>query len=265
MTTLVPAADAPLAAASIVVGFAVAGVYLYVGTRLAERPVRPTARLASLQLALWWGGLGVSGVLAALELSFAVANLLPVALAATLYLLAVLVDVAFLWGLVGFLVYVYTGKYHLVELTAVYSVFYAMILYFVFVQQPISVHFVAGAPALVYARTAPLWLEAPIVLILLGPELVGAVLYLSLFRRTRDHDQRVRILLVGGGILLWLLIDLFFPSSSGALVLAKNVVQVVPGLMSFAAFYPPEWLRRRFGFMTGPAPSAESPEAVTRG
>ncbi len=265
MAPLVPPADAPLAVATIVVSAAVAWVYLFVGFRLAERQVRPAARLASLQLALWWGGAGVGVVITTVELAFAVANALPLALGITLYLTSVLLDCAILWGLVGFLVYVYTGKYHLVELTALYGVFYVLVLYYVFFTQPISVAFTAGAPLLHYARTAPLWLELPIVVILVGPEFVGAILYLSLYRRTHDRDQRIRVLLVGGGILLWFLLDLIVPSTTGTWTLARSVLQVVPGLMSFVAFYPPEWLRRRFRFMTGAPPAPESSEAVTHG
>ncbi len=247
MTPLVPPADAPLAGATVVISVGVAAVYLLVGWRLAERDVSPNARLASFQLALWWGGLGVGVVVSALELALALANVYPFALALTLSFVGDLIAVGFLWGLVGFLLFVYTGRYHLVGLTALYGVFYVSILYYFLAQAPYGVAFQAGAPTILYAQTGPLWLAVPIVLILIGPEIVGGILYLSLVRRTRDRGTRSRIWLVGGGILLWFAIDIFVPDSTATWALARSVIEVVPGLMSLVAYYPPSWAQRRFG------------------
>lgn len=265
MAPLVPAADAPLAAATVVVVGAVAAVYLYIGYRLSQRQVHPDARLASLQLALWWGGVGVMVALGGLELAFAVANALPLALATTFYSITVLVDCALLWGLVGFLVFVYTGKYHLVELTALYGAFYVLVVYAVAVESPTGVGFTAGMPAIVYAHTLPSWLIAPLILILVFPEFIGAVLYLTLYRRTTDRDRRFRILMVGGGILLWFLIDLIFPDTTAALALTRSVIQVIPGLMSLLAYFPPESLRRRFRLAEPAAGREDAADASPQG
>jgi len=261
VTPLVPAADAPLAGATVVISLGVAAVYLFVGRRIAEREVSRNARLASYQLALWWGGLGVSGVLGSVELALALANAYPFALALTLSLVGYLLAVAFLWGLVGFLVFVYTGRYHLIELTTLYGAFYVMIVYYYLAQAPYAVGFHAGAPTLLYAQPGLFWLAVPIVLILLGPVIVGGILYLSLLRRTHDRGTRSRIWLVGGGILLWFAIDLFIPDSSGSWSLVRSVIQVLPGMMSLIAFYPPAWAQRRFGLSPArPVPDA-SPSA----
>jgi hypothetical protein len=247
VTPLVPAGDTALAAVTCVVSVGAAGVYLFVGRRIAERQVSSPARLASFQLALWWGGLGVTVAISALELVLALANAFPFALALTLALVSDLVAVALLWGLAGFLVYVYTGRHHLVALTALYGAFYVMLLYYVLDRVPHAVAFQAGAPTIVYSQPGPWWLVLPIVLILLVPEIVGGVLYLSLLRRTRDRGTRSRIWLVGGGILLWFAIALLVPSSAGSWALLRSVLEVVPGLMSLIAFYPPAWAQRRFG------------------
>jgi hypothetical protein len=260
VTPLVPAADAPLAGASVVITVAVAAVYLFVGHRIADRDVSPRARLASLQFALWWGGLGVGVGLGAIELALALLNVLPFALALAFALVDDLIAVAFLWGLVGFLTYVYSGKYHLIELGALYGAFYFMILYYVLVQSPYAVAFQAGAPTLLYSQTAPLWLAGPIIVILLGPEIVGGVLYLSLLRRTHDQGTRSRIWLVGGGIMLWFAIDLFVPDSTGAWALVRSVVEVIPGLMTIVAYYPPGWAQRRWGLTVSARRAAETTE-----
>lgn len=262
MSALVPASQVPLAVALVVATAGVSLVYGYVGYRLHRRQVSSEARLASTQFALWWGGLGVSTAIGGTELALALAGALSFPLALTFYLVVVLVDCAFLWGLVGFLLFVYTGKYHLLELTAFYAWFYVTLLYYVFTQVPSSVAVVAGSVNLQYAAHPIAVLEAVLVLGLLGPELVCGILYFSLLRRTEDPARRYRIWLVAGGILLWFAIDVFVPSSTLPWALAKGVVQVVPGILSLFAFYPPAWARRRYGVTSWDEPVSPPPAAA---
>jgi hypothetical protein len=247
VSALVPTSAVPAAVANVVITFGVAAVYLYIGYRLSQRRVSAGSRLASYQFSLWWGGLGITVALGGIELALAIAGALPFALALTFYFFTDLVDCFFLWGLVGFLVYVYTGRYHLIELTLFYAVFYFTVVYFVFLRVPSSVVLVAGQPALAYSVAPVPVLELVIILGLLGPEIVGAILYLSLLRRTDDPARRFRIWMVGGGILLWWVLEVFLPSSTPGWALARGILTVVPGLMSLIAFYPPEWAQRRFG------------------
>ncbi len=247
MSALVPSSQLPSAVAIVVVSLGVAAVYGFVGVRLYRRPIAPAARLASTQLALWWGGLGAVTALGGIQVAVAVAGAMSFPLALTFYLLSVLLDCAFLWGLVGFLTYVYTGRYHLVALSGFYAWFYVTVLYFVFSKQPHAVAMVGGQVTIEYLSAVAPALTVIVVLGLLGPEIVGAILYLSLLRRTHDAARRYRIWLVGGGILLWFLLDLFVPSSTANWTIARGVLQVIPGLMSLIAFFPPEWARRRYG------------------
>jgi hypothetical protein len=260
VSALIPPPALPDAAATVVVSFGVAAVFLYVGYRIAQRPVSPAARLASYQLAFWWAGVGVSVALSGIELLLAALNAFPFALALTTYLVQILLDCAFLWALVGFLLYVYTGKYRLAPLTAFYLWFYVTVLYYFFSQDPYAIHFVADQAIFLYSGTTVPALELAVILGLLGPELIGAVLYLSLLRRTRVPAQRYRITLVGGGILLWLALDLFVPVSTPAWLLARTILQLIPGFMSLIAFDPPEWARRRYRIPLFPGPSTERPE-----
>jgi hypothetical protein len=251
MTPLVPPHQAAITVAILLVSLGAAAVYLYVGKRLFERVVATSARLASIQLALFWGGLGVTILLDALEDALALGNSFPVPLALTFVIVADLVAVIALWGLVSFLTYVYTGRYHLFEWGAIYVAFFVMAIYYTLARDPSGVAFAMGAPTIVYSAAAIKWLEAVIVVILVGPELVGAILYLSLLRRTKVQEQRSRIWLVGGGILLWMGLDLFLPASSGGAILLGRVLEVIPGVMTLVAFYPPTWAQRRFG-LTSP-------------
>jgi hypothetical protein len=261
MSSLVPPPDEAIAAATVVVSLGVASILIYVGNRLFERTISPAARLASAQLSVWWGGLGVTVLLAAIELGLALGNALPLPLELTLVIVGDLVTVVALWGLVGFLTYVYTGRYHLLELGAVYAAFFVLAVYYTLAQSPYGVAFVAGAPALVYAVPPIGWLQGVIIVIFVFPELIGAILYLSLVRRTRVQAQRSRIYLVGGGILLWFALELFLPSGSAGWVLVRSLLEIVPGVMSLIAFYPPAWAQRRLG-LTPDVLTREAPEAT---
>ena len=262
MEGLIPTSDLPTAVAAIVISFGVAAVYFVVAYRLFLRPVSEEARIASYQFSLWWGGLGASVALSGVEVALAVFNVLPFALALTLGLLSVAIDCAFLWGLVGFLTYVYTGRYHILEVSAFYFVFYVAALYYLLAQGPYALGLQAGLPTVLYsmAPNSPL-----MVLILLGilvPEIVGATLYLSLLGRTSDPTARYRILLVGTSILLWFAVDAFFPASTSAWMLAKSVIEVIPGLMSLMAFFPPAWATRRYGVAGTTGYDRKPPEAA---
>lgn len=264
MTALIPPSQIPLAVAGAIIAFGVAAVYLYVGYRLYRRPVSAGSRLASAQFSLWWAGLGVGVAVGGVELALAAANALPFSMALTLYMVVVLVDCAFLWGLVGFLLYVYSGRYHVVALSVFYAAFYVSVLYYFFSQGPTGLILSAGQPTIVYSNAPIAVLEGPLVVGLVGPEIVGAILYLSLLRRTKDPAQRYRIWLVGGGILLWFGLDVFFPGSTTGWLLARGVAQVIPGLMSLIAFYPPEWARRRYGVTPMTAHDVEAREVGAR-
>jgi hypothetical protein len=265
VSTLIPGDQTAGAAAVVLVSLAVSAVYLYVGYRLAERRTSAGSRLASFQFAVWWGGLGVSVGIGGIELLLAIAGALPFALAMTFYLVSILVDCIFLWGLTGFLTYVYTGRYHLVEVGLIYIVLYVTILYWFFSRAPYAVAFEAAQPVWRYTNTGgPVLLELVLVLVLLAPEIVGAILYLSLRRKTQDSAQRYRITLVGGGILIWFGLDLFIPATTIPWVIFRTVLLVIPGLMSLFAFFPPVWARRKYGATAFETALADGREAVPR-
>jgi hypothetical protein len=245
-----------------VVTLIVAGFYLLIGVRLSERKVSPHHRLAANQLAMWWGGLGADLAVSGVLLFVALGGGLSFATAVTLYLVTIIVVISALWGVTGFLVYVYTGRYHLLEVSAIYVAFYVIYLYWFFATGPYQMVIKSGSTVWRYSATANLPLEAVLVVLLIGPEIVAAVLYLSLWRRTDDAAQRYRIALVGGGILLWFAIDVFIPGDTIMWLIAKTSVEVVPALMSLAAYFPPEWARRRYGVTAIEIQAPEAPEVA---
>jgi len=242
--------------ATFLAGVLAATGYFYVGARLYARPVSPSSRLAVAQFSVWWFGLGATTALGAVESLLAFAGVLTLPAAVTFQLLVVLVDVALLWGLVGFLIYVYTGRYHLVPLTAFYAVFYAAALYYEILGAPYALTIRAGVPTLSTLTVSDPILVGFVIIGLVVPELAGAVLYLSLLRRTRDRAQRYRIALVGFSLFLWFAISAFVPTTTGTWVVTKDLLEVVPALITLIAYFPPEAIRRRLRW-TGTA--AEEP------
>jgi len=249
-------------AAAGVTSLVAAAVYAYIGLRLARRSVAVEARLASTQFTIWWWGLAASVTIAGLLALVAAAGPVSLPIALTAYILMLLIDVALLWGIVGFLIYVYTGQYYLVPLTGFYGAFYVALLYFVFVQDPTGLVLQGGSVQLVYSAVAPAALTAFVVLAIILPEFAAAIAYLSLLRRTRDPTQRYRIALVGISVLAWFFSALFIPSTTPAWGLAKSAFQIAAALVTLLAYLPPAWVQTRYG-IGSIAPTAPGPGGVT--
>jgi hypothetical protein len=233
------------------VGIAVGAAYGYVGFRIFGRSVPQAARLAAYQFSLWWYGLSATTAIGGLEGILIASNGLSFPLAFTLYLITLLLDCALLWGLVGYLTYIYTGRYHLVLLSTFYAALYVAALYFVIAQAPYGVVIRRGLPVLQYGSTGSLALLGFIAFGILVPELAGVALYLSLYFKTTNRTQRFRIGFVGLGILLWFGLAAITPPSSVAdpvvWTIAKAILGGVAALIVLAAYNPPLWLRRRYG------------------
>jgi hypothetical protein len=223
-------------------------VYAYVGQRLLQRPVPNAARLPAVQFSLWWVGLGVGSLISGLEGVAAGMGWLAFPAAYTAYLLSLLVDTALLWGLVGYLLYIYTGKYHLFELSAFYAVFYVAAIYYVIGREPYAVVLSAGIPTILYHLNSSGPVFGFVAFGLLVPEIVASILYLSLLRRTTDRTRRYRIAMVS--VSLWMYFVLAFAGSPSSIPaaetfgLVKALLEVVAALVSLFAFFPPELLQR---------------------
>jgi hypothetical protein len=255
----------PGTAAVAVVTLAVAAIYLFIGYRLSQRRTSKDSRLAASQLAMWWGGLGADLAIGAVELSFALGGVLSFSVAMTLYMVTLIVVIAALWGLTGFLVFVYTGRYHLIEVSALYVAFYIAILFWFFSESPYAIAVEAASTVWRTSTTGNIGVAIVLVLLLLGPEVVAAILYLSLLRRTRDSAQRYRIALVGGGILAWFGLDILIPGTTIPWVIFRTLLLAIPALMSLIAYYPPAWARRRYGVTTLETEPAAAAEGATNG
>jgi hypothetical protein len=221
-------------------------VYLYVGTRLYERPVPSAARLPAAQFSIWWWGIGVSGAIGGIEGILAAFGALQFALGLTLYLVTILGACVFLWGLVGYLLYLYTGRNYLLVLSGFYALFYVITLYWIVASVPNAISVASGSPTVTFAHM----LGGPIIFVvvfgLVVPELAAIVLYASLLRRTTERTLRYRIAVVSAALALFFAVGFFTPSGA-AWTLVRAVLEAVSALLALIAYFPPGRVQRALG------------------
>jgi hypothetical protein len=234
-----------------VANLAATPAYWYVGTRLYERPVPARARLPSAQFSILWWGLGLTGAITGVGSLVASVGALTYALGFTLYLLMVIGDCVLLWGMVGYLLYIYTGRYHLVGLTAGYAAFYVIVLYWVNASGPIGVSFATGSLAIQYSHMVGGLILLLVIVGLIFPEFIAAVLYLSLLPRTHDRTLRFRIAMVSAAVFLFFAVAFFTPAGDVA-ALVRAVLDVGSAGLALFAYFPPEALQRWLGVAAVP-------------
>lgn len=251
-------------AASAVFALAAAGLYSYVGYRLSWRRVSAEARTAARLFALWWYALAamtaVGGLLSLLGSAGAAA--LPVVVALS-YLNILVVCVA-LWGLLYYLLYLFTGRTGaLLPLSALYAAYGALLVYYVTVSHPAGVMVGRWNVQLVYEAPLGGPFFTLVLVLLLFPQLIGALAYFTLFFRVREPTQRYRIAVVSWSILIWFG-SAFAAAQSGlaandAWQLASRVIGLAAALAILLAYLPPRWVRRRYGIV---AAGEELPSAA---
>ncbi|MCI4360071.1 MAG: hypothetical protein L3J91_00045 [Thermoplasmata archaeon] len=225
-------------------------LYGYLGFRLAQRRVSADARIPAAQFSLFWLGLGGVTAIGAIESLIAAFQVPPLALVVTLLYLEVLGLCVVLWGLVGYLVYLFTGRSLLVPLAVIYSVIYVLLVYFVTASVPTAVTVTQGSVGVTLSSQVTGPIVGVLLLALLGPEIIGAILYFTLFFRTRDPTIRYRVTLVSWSLIVWLglgsIVNVAAALGGGlaAQILGRSI-GVFAALVILLAFYPPAIIRRR--------------------
>lgn len=248
---LAPEAPSLLLNASL--GLASAAVYGYVGRLMARRVVHHDgSRLAMRLFAVWWYGVAVFTLLGVAPSVLAAFGLTSLPLQATLAFAALAPLCAALWGLLFYLLYIYTGNRRLIVPLGVAHVgIYAFFTYVLAWLQPVGVIVDTWQVRLAYANELQGPVRAATLLALLGPVTLAALAYGSLYFRTRDRTSHYRVLMVAGAFLFWF----------GSAALANTTrlgqldwwppmsraVGLIATLIVLAAYRPPRWLAQRAG------------------
>jgi hypothetical protein len=157
-----------------------------------------------------------------------------------------------LWGLLYYLVYLFTGSQRfLIPLTIFYILYYVLLVYYITASDPARVEITRWRTQLVYAHPVTGSLFTVVLVLLVFPQILAALAYFALFFRVREATQRYRILLVSWCIILWFG-SAFVASVTG--LSQEDWWQIVSRLIGLGAalgilfaYFPPGIIRRRFG------------------
>ncbi len=233
-----------------------ASIYGYLAWRLQQRVVSSSeARLAWQLFIMWWlclaGTTLVGGVLNLLG-AFDITSL---PLFITITQLNLLIICVALWGLLYYLIYLFTGNSaSLLPLSAFYVLYYALLVYYITASAPIDVSVGRWTTTISYANemTGPFFI---LVLVLLtAPQILGALVYFTLFFRVRDATQKYRILLVSWSLIAWFGSALIAPlvglSSHDWWQIVSRLIALSATLVILIAYFPPRWIRERYGVIS---------------
>lgn len=221
-----------------------------VARALWRRQASAHARVPLRLFAVWWGAAAASMVVAAVARGAAGMGVgsLPLYEASLLVTLPATCLAAY--GLVGYLIFLITGRRPFVPLAVAYGLLYVAVLYYVVSSDLLGVE--TGPWTFRYVLRAELagWPFALSILSLAAPPILGAVAYLQLYFRVDDAAQRWRIGLVGAA--LFAMASGFLLSPDLALVRgpwsppASRILQLAGALVLVLAYNPPAFVRRRF-------------------
>lgn len=233
-----------------------AAVYAFVGMRIGRRSVRPDMRGPLTAFSLWWVLLATTtGITALLGVW---AAFLP---------LDVDVYVAFLYGglfllagalgcLLYYLVFLFTGRRGAwTFLAPAYYAYAVFLVYFIRKHHPSDLQVEGWTLSIGYER--PLAQDAlfmVVVVLLVAPQILAALAYLSLAFRVRERTPRYRIIMVSLALLVWFASALIATSrgvsGTDAWQVTSRLIALAATVAIYWAYYPPGILRRRFGILS---------------
>jgi hypothetical protein len=230
-----------------------AAIYGYVARRLSQRTIsNPDARFAWRSFDLWWYCLAATTLVRGILHLLGAFNIVSLPLFVALTHVNILLICIALWGLLYYLVYLFTGSQRfLIPLTIFYILYYVLLVYYITASDPARVEITRWRTQLVYAHPVTGSLFTVVLVLLVFPQILAALAYFALFFRVREATQRYRILLVSWCIILWFG-SAFVASVTG--LSQEDWWQIVSRLIGLGAalgilfaYFPPGIIRRRFG------------------
>lgn len=235
----------------VVVTLATAAVLAYVGRLTLHRRVSPRASEARTAFAAWWWAAAAVLAVGALHTLAGLAGVRAVDLhVLLLHVRAVPLAVA-VWGLLFYLLYVYTGRAWLRWPVAAYAIaFYVYFLVYIELAGPWRVEVTPWEVRVLAIEPAAPAATLALGLLLGAPLTLASVLYGSLYFRLEERTQRFRVALVSlafaalfatilVGFALRLETRTWFP-------LLYQVPSLVAALVVLFAHRPPAWARERW-------------------
>lgn len=229
-----------------------AGIYYYVGHVLSRRhSASPDTRLAWHLFVVWWYALAASTLSSALLSLLAAFGVAGLPLFTTITLMNLLAICVALYGLMFYLLYLFTGNRKLIRpLSLFYIAYYAFLIYWVEASEPMGVTVGRWSATLTFQNQirGPLFLV--VLSLLVFPQIIGSLAYFTLYFRVPTATQRYRILLVSWSIIVWFL-SAFLASISGLAQydwwqIVSRLISLGAALAIMLAYQPPLWIKRYF-------------------
>jgi hypothetical protein len=230
-----------------------AAIYFYVGRVLSRRRASsPDSRLAWRLFVVWWYALASSNVITAALSLLGGFGIIGLPLFTTFTLLNLLAICVALYGLVFYLLYLFTGSRKVLgPLSVFYIGYYTLLVYYVQASTPMEVTIKRWTASLSYQSplTGPFF--TLVLLMLLLPPILGGLAYFLLYFRVETMTQKYRVLLVSWSIVIWFLsvsIATFGGfSDSDIWQLLSRFIGLGAACAILFAYQPPSWIKRRFG------------------
>jgi hypothetical protein len=235
------------------VAFAIVATALYakVGLQHVRRPVRPESRRAARMFGVWWLALGATTLLGGASFVAASAGFAPLPVFTAVLFLELLLICVGLLGLLHYLLFLFTGRDLLAPLAAGYAAYFLGLVVLLLQAMPNGVAVGRWTADVTYADPP----AGPVATLLLGllvlPQVLGALAYLTVAFRVREATPRFRIVVVSGSIVVWFLSS--FLASVGGLTnedwwqVLSRLLGLGAALATFVAYNPPRALTERWG------------------
>jgi len=251
----------PDLAVQATVALATGLVYVFVARLIMNRHPSTDARLANSMFAVWWGAFGLLEFSVGAYQVPAAFGFQDLALVIALLNLILLLIVVALWGLVYYLVYLYTGSSRSFwPITILYMILAAAMLYLVAWIEPTG--FKADG-TLSYTRQLTGFPSIAIGLAFSLPVVLAALGYGSLYFQAQARTQRFRIGMVAGSFLAWFswsalsaLLQLSQKAQDAAaagngtiqntLIVVNSAISIIVPILIVLAYRPPRWFQDRF-------------------
>lgn len=229
------------------------GVYFYVGRSLSRRHViSPDARQAWTLFVIWWYALASISFIGGILNLLGAIGLASLPLFLTFTQVNLLVICIALYGLMSYLVYLFTGNHKvLASLGFVYVGYYVFLMYYVNLSEPISVSIGRWSVTLDYQQQPTGLLVTLLLALIVGPQIIASLAYFSLYFRVKDTTQKYRIAMVSCSILIWFLSS-FIVSLAGlneydGWQIISRLIGLSAALAILMAYQPIGWIRNHLG------------------
>lgn len=230
-----------------------AGIYFYVGRVLRRRrPASHEAGTAWTLFVVWWYALAATTFFGALISLLGALGAASLPLFVTFNHVNLLAICAALFGLMFYLLYLFTGNYRLLwPLAIFYTLYYMLLIYYIQARIPIDVTVGRWNAGIEFQEPPGSSLFYIALSLLVFPQIIGSLAYFTLYFRVKNPTQKYRILLVSWSIIIWFL-SAFLASIAGLgqqdwWQVTSRLIGLSAALTILLAYQPPAIIKRRFG------------------